>query len=306
MKFYTFLFLSYLSFNLYAQNCNYNVNVNFFSGAITNVEQMVAHEISVSRPGNTPGPNCGDYRIYAGKGQANSYDRKAYNGSNFVSYNIYTNVSGGAIVKDFPDAGAGEFLSGSVPQPNTPVPTEFFVRIPDILSIFATPAGVYTDVIPFNVYAVRNNGRVEFQTQRFMTLSINIPRYAELSLVSQNAPHDSNSTVYTMDFGTLQSNTELSADLIVVGNVGFSVMMSSLNGSRLMNQQASVPYQIKVGQAPYLSLSPAGAHFQTAMRYSGTQVQGVRYPLRVRLGQVSSQLPTGLYQDTITVTIQVW
>lgn len=306
MKYLTLIFFLFLNFDLQAQNCNYNANVDFFSGTVSNVEQMVTHKITVSRPGNTPGPNCGNFRVYAGKGQANSYDRKAYSGSHFVSYNIYTSVSGGSIIKDFGDAGLGEFLSASVPQPNSPEEVPFYIRLPDILSIFAKPAGVYTDVIPLNIYAVRNNGNIQFQTQRFMTVSINIPRYAELSLVSQNAPHDPNSTVYTMDFGQLQTNAELMADLIVVGNVGFSVLMSSQNGSQLMNQQASVPYQIKVGQAPYLSLSPAGAHFQTAMRYNGTQIQGERYPIRVRLGTVASQLPTGQYQDTVTVTIQVW
>jgi spore coat protein U-like protein len=306
MKCLMFMFLLFMSFNLYAQHCNYGVNVNYFPATVSNVEQMIAHKITITRPNNTPEPNCGNFRVYAGKGLANSYDRKAYSGSNFISYNIYTSVSGGSILKDYGDAGPGEFLSGSASQVNTPQDIEFFIRLPDILSIFSTPAGVYTDVIPFNVYAVRNNGNIQFQTQRFMTVSINIPRYAELSLVSQNAPHDPDSTVYTMDFGQLQSNSVLAADLIVVGNVGFSVLMSSQNGSRLVNQQANVPYQIKVGQAPYLSLSPAGAHFQTAMRYSGTNVQGQRFPLRVRLGNVSSQLPTGLYQDTVTVTIQVW
>lgn len=306
IKLTTYLLSFILTSLLYAQDCNYNVNINSFAATLTTSPQVEAHTLTLSRPTNSSTANCQNFRVYAGKGGANNYDRKAFFGPHFVSYNIYSQVNLGNIVKDYPDAGPGEFLEGSVVQPNVNETIELYFSLPDIKSIFSTPAGVYTDVVPINIYRVRANGDIEFQTARFVTISIQIPRHAELSLVPQNAPHDPQSTVYTMDFGTLQSHSEMAADLMIVGNVGFSVLMSSQNGSSLTNNQDHVPYQIRVGQDSFFSLSPAGSTFQVAMRHTGTNLQGQRYPLRVRLGNVPSNLSTGTYQDVITITVQAW
>lgn len=286
--------------------CNFDASVDFFGAVLNNQDQVLAHEFQVIRRPPSPPPFCGSFRVYAGKGNTNSYERRAYSGSFSVRYNLVQSANSGNILKDYPDAGPGEYLSGSLSSNDTPVPTTFYVTLPDLISIFSTPPGVYTDVVPFHVYSVSNSGDVTFRTSRYMTLSIQIPRYTELSLVPTQAPHDPSSTVYTMDFGQLSSQSELSADLIIVGNVGFSVMMSSQNGSRLVNQNSHVSYQLKIADQSYRSLSPAGSLHQVAMRTSGTSPQGQRYPLRVRLGQVANDLAKGVYQDQVTITVQAW
>jgi len=183
------------------------------------------------------------------------------------------------------------------------------VGFPDLDSIFTqSPSGVYTDVVPIQFYRVRSNGQVEYDTTRYLTISFNLPRYAELSIVPENSPHDASSTTYVMNFGTMVQNEELRADLYVKGNVGYGVMLSSMNGGKLMptsGGNSSVPYQIRVGNSGYLTPSPAGAQFTVAQRYFGTSSSGERYNLRVRLGNFS-QLDDGDYQEVITITVQAW
>lgn len=292
---------------LYAQfNC-YDVDLNSsFSAAASRQEQILSHETSVRRSGFSPAPFCRDYEIYFGTGSANSYQRRAFSGNNSIPYNIYADASKGSVLKDFPDATAGEFLSGRASSRNRSYTEIFYISVPEITSIFSQPPGVYTDVIPINYYARSMFGTADFQTTRFLTIQIQIPRFVELSLVPENAPHDPNSTTYLMDFGAMNTNDEMGADLRVVGNVGFGVMMSSTNGSKLVNNNSSVDYQVKVGSGGYQSLAPAGSLYQMAQNSSGTSLNGKRFNLRVRLGQVDDSLESGTYEDVITITIQAW
>lgn len=304
LSFLTFFALT-LSVKVNAQGCGYNANVGTFTAALNDNTQVLEHGLSLLRTSNST-PNCSNFRVYFGKGNANSYERKAFSGSNGLSYNLYRTVGLGDMLKDFPDAGPGEFIAGNLPSSNTSFPQSFFVSLPNMTTVFALPPGVYTDVVPINFYAVRNNGAIEFQTARFLTISIEVPRYVELSLVPENAPHNPTSTSYLMDFGNMTSYQELAADLRIVGNVGFGVMMSSLNGGVLLNNPDSVAYQIKVGQGSYRSLSPAGSLHQVAQRNAGTNLEGERYNLRVKLGQLAQGLKGGEYQDVVTITIQAW
>jgi|GEM_PF-1418005 spore coat protein U-like protein len=297
----------FCSSEIYAQNCGYQVDLNYsFSAEADSDEQVVSQATTITRPNNSPTPRCKDYQVYFGKGNSNSYQRKAYSGNESISYNIYADASKGSILKDYPDATPGEFLEGSAPSKNTPYSENYYVSVPDISSIFSRGPGVYVDVIPINYYAKRNNGNIDFQTSRYISIQIRIPRYVELSLVPENAPHNPNSTSYLMNFGLMSDQEELGADLRVVGNVGFGVLMSSSNGSKMLNGNSSVDYQIKVGNSNggYRSLSPAGSLHQVAQSNSSTSLNGKRYNLKVRLGAVDDNLESGVYDDVITITIQ--
>lgn len=293
----------------WGQNCNYSVGLGNFTGNVGPVAQTVEHTATVTRPTNSSTANCTNYRVYFGKGNANSYQRRAYSGNSSLTYNLYRTVNQGNILKDFGDALTGEFLSGAVPTPNVAGSISFFVGFPDLNSIFTqSPAGVYTDVVPINFYQVRQNGNVEYVTTRNLTISFNLPRYAELSIVPENSPHDANNTTYVMDFGTIEPSEELRADLWVKGNVGYGVMLSSMNGGQLRlsaGGTSAVPYQIRVGSGSYFTPAPAGTQFTVAQRNAGTSTAGERYNLRVRLGNFG-QLEDGDYQEVITITVQAW
>lgn len=290
-----------------AQDCNYQVDLaGSLTGSLKREQRVVEESFTITRPNNSSTPRCQNTEIYFGKGQANSYERKAYSGTSSVDYNIYASSALGSVLKDYPDANPGEFISVLTPDRNVPISKSFFIKLVSLDSVFSTRPGVYNDVVPVNFYSRRNNGQIELQTTRFISILIEVPRFVELSLVPENSPHNPNSTSYMMNFGQMNSGQELGADLRVVGNVGFGVMMSSANGSKLVHANDSVDYQIKVGQAGYQSLAPAGALYQVAKRNQSTSLDGQRYNLKVRLDQVDESLKSGTYEDVITITIQAW
>src|SRR5690606_27438395 len=156
--------------------------------------QTLPYSLTLTRGQNSSNPNCANYHLYFSKGSANSYQRRAYSGSNSLPYNLYRDINRANILKDYGDAGASEFITGYAPNKFTPYTSTWYVGVPSLYENFTgAPAGVYTDTLPVNIYQVRNNGDIEFQTARWITLSFTIPRYVELSIVPQNQPHDATS-----------------------------------------------------------------------------------------------------------------
>ena len=292
-----------------AYDCGYTIQMNSFLGDVKDNAQTNPHSATLTRGSGSNDNQCKRYQVYFGKGYSNSYQRRAYSGLNSLTYNIYRTVNQGNILKDYGDAGAGEFIDAQSPTQQTPSTITFAISIPDLDDIFtSSPSGVYTDVVPLNFYSVNPGEVPKYQTTRYLTLSFRLPRYAELSIVPENSSHNPTSTTYVMDFGNIEQNEELRADLWVKGNVGYGVMMSSMNGSKLVSTagpSSTVPYTIRVGSGSYTTLSPAGNAFTMAQRFFGTNTQGERYNMRVKLGSFG-QLEGGDYQDIITVTIQAY
>ncbi len=288
-------------------DCGYTINMGSFMAAVREDAQVLPHSLTLERTQSSEN-NCGTYRLYFGKGYANSYQRRAYSGIRSVTYNLHPTINTGNILKERGDAGPNEYIVGQAPSKNVPYTSSWYVSVPSLYSLFSSPAGVYTDVVPIYVYQVKSNGDVDYETTRYLTLSFTIPRFVELSLVPENANHDPSATTYVMDFGELSPGEELRADLRVMGNVGYGVSITSLNGGRLMNgMDTGVPYQIRVGSANYFTPTPAGSPHQVAQRYFGTDTDGERYNLRVKIGNfTSSALSGGDYQDVVTITVQAW
>ncbi len=295
----------FLTSQAWAQDCNYSVNLGNFTASVQPVAQVLPHTFTVSRPINSSESNCPTYYAYFAKGQANSYQRLAFSGANSLRYNLYRNVNMGNVLKDFGDAGPSEFLIGSVPQPNTPNTSTMFVEVLDQASTFSIPPGVYTDTLPINIYALRNNGNIEYQRSAWFTLSFTITRYAEVSIVPVNAPHDPAATTYVMNFGVMSPQQELQADLRVKANVPYGIWVSSLNGGQLRKvpHTTPVPYQIKIGNTNFMT--PTTSNQWVLNEGSPSSSSGRPYPLTVRLGNFGS-LDDGDYEEAVTITVQAY
>lgn len=312
MKIIIFFILLIISKNSFSQDCAYNISTDFyFPVTISDSQQTLPYSLVLSRGQTSNGPSCENYRLYFGKGNANSYQRQAFSGSNTINYNLYKEINRSTILKDFSDAGSTEFITGYAPSKLTPYTSTWYVGVPNIYDNFSSsPAGVYTDVIPVNIYHIKNNGSVEFQTARHVTLSFTVPRFVEMSIVDQNQPHDSSSTTYTMDFGEISSNQQLQADLRVVGNVGYSVSLTSANGGVLKNTNPSsssqISYSIQIGNGSFFSPTNANSPYFLFDTNTPTTIAGNRYPLRVRLATVLADPEDGDYAESITFTIQAY
>lgn len=289
---------------LAGDTCDFSISVDNFVGEIQTQEQAATHGFTVSTEKNSG--NCKNFRAYFGRGNANSYNRKAFSGNKTVNYNIYKESALNTVLKNHGDAGAGEFLAGNLPNRNTNYNFNFFFKLIDLDSVFSNGPGYYNDLIPISFYTVKNNGNLDYQTTRYMNVAIVIPRYAELSLGPANAPHDPSSTNYIMNFGTLEENEAQNAVLNVKGNVGFGVYMSSQNGGKLLNAPAEIPYTINVNNLGFRSLSNPGQSHYITQRNSGTPETGSAFPVQVKIGNVPSNPKSGDYDDVITITIDAW
>ncbi|MBY0515832.1 MAG: spore coat protein U domain-containing protein [Bacteriovoracaceae bacterium] len=297
------ILLTFLPLLAYADpDCDYEITLGNFTAAIQDVAQVIPQTLSLRREGNSN--NCETYELYFGKGQANSYQRMAYSNGYSIPYNLYRTVSLGTVLKDYGDAGINEFLTGTVMRDST-VNATWYVEVKSKDNIFNVPPGTYTDTLPVRAYNLRNSGVSDFQTARWMTLSFIIPRYAEVSVVPVNGPHNSSSTVYIMDFGEMQPQQELQADLVVKANVPYGMNISSQNGGFLQKTPATtnVPYQIKVGNGNWVT--PPTYPYWLGQESSGSPQNGRRYNLRVKLGNFTN-LDDGDYQETVTITVTAY
>jgi spore coat protein U-like protein len=304
MKIMLLLLLTIILPKAHAQSCNINASVANFTMTLISSEQAVAHPIQVSRGSNST--NCQNIRLYFGKGNANSYNRKVYQGSINFSYNIFKESGLLTVLKDQGDATASEYIEGSLPSVNSNIPFNFYLKLIELNSVFGSAPGYYHDLIPIHIYTVRTNGTEDYQTTRYMNVSIIIPRYAELSLGPAGSPHDPNSTSHVMNFGTLTSNDQQMAALKVKGNVPFGIYMSSLNGGKIVNNTSFVPYTIKLGNSLFMSLSTPNQNYYMTQHNSGTNMSGENFNIHVKLGIVPPNATTGDYEDIVTVTVEAW
>mgnify|MGYP002152372033 CR=1 FL=1 len=304
----TFILLLFLSVivgqKLHAQNCNFNITSSNFVGEVQNNEQVVSYEFQLRRGRNSN--NCRNFRAYFGKGNANSYSRKVFNGSKTVNYNLYQDSGVNNILKDFGDANTGEYLEGNLLNRNTDYTFRVYIKIPNLDSVFSNGPGYYNDLIPINFYGVKNNGSVIYQKSAYVNIQIIIPRFAELSVGPIGASHDPSSTQYTLDFGSIQNNESLQASLNVKGNVGFGIYMSSMNGGKLINNNSFINYLVKVGNSNQINLSNPGQSYYMTQRNNGTPQSAESFPVTVQLQTLSPNAESGKYVDVITITVNAW
>ena len=289
---------------VFSQNCDYSLSVGNFVGTIQAAEQAKDHPVTLSRGSNNN--NCQNFRIFFSQGNANSYSRKVFNGPQHINYNLYQESALNNVLKDFGDAGSGEYISGNLPSRNTNYNFDFFVKLINLDSVFNNGPGYYNDLIVISVYSVHSNGNLIHQKTAYMNLQIIIPRFAELSLGPVGSTHDPSATSYLMDFGTLTSHDEKMANLIVKGNVGFGIYMASQNGGYINNLPTQIPYTIKVGNGNYMALTNPGQSYYITQNNTGTAITGQNYPIRVKLGTMPINPKNGIYTDVITVTVTAW
>ncbi len=293
-----------VSYCAYAQNCNYNINASNFVSQIQDNEQIVSYHFEIRRGSNSN--NCRTFRAYFGKGNANSYSRKVFNGNKSINYNIYSDSGLNNVVKEYGDANLGEYVEGFLPNRNSYYSFTVYIRVTNLNSVFSNGPGYYNDLIPISFYGLKSNGDVLYQRTAYVNMQIIIPRYAELSIGPVGASHDPSNTNYTMNFGTIQNNESMNASLIVKGNVGFGIYMASMNGGKLINNNSFINYLVSVGNSNTTSLNNPGQSYYMTQRNNATSQAGESFPITVQLQTLSPNAESGNYSDVITITVNAW
>jgi hypothetical protein len=286
--------------------CNFSVSSSGITETVGSTNVEVVESLSASRPPGTDLNNCGYAYFFFSKGNANSYNRRAFNSQGeSISYNLYKGMSKFGTLKDPYDFNnSNEYLSTYLQYPNSTIQNQFYFYLPAVSNSTMTRGGTYTDNININVF----RGGVYspwayFEFNRTIPITIVVPKVINISLVDSGQNIDLNSTYKNLDFGTLETNEEMSFDLMVASNAGYRISFSSLNNGKLDNLQRGIKldYTVKVAGSN-INLSNSSTIPTLVAQGSGiTGNAGTRIPVNVKIGTVNDN-QWGDYQDYITIT----
>lgn len=303
LSFFPLLFLS--KWVLAAPVCDYHFQIDNATIMVSESEQVVQQDMTIWRGQNSPAGRCDIYRVYFGKGSANSYQRMAYNSNgDSVSYNLHPKINQSSVLKDINDAiNNNERLEGKAPEKHTIYTRSFYISAPSISTQNFPAAGFYSDSVQITIYGYnQNSGNYNFEETKPFTISFLIPQRLFVSLIDEGGVFDRNATSKVLDFGNLTQPQTKGADLRVVSNTPYEVMVSSMNNGRLKHAKGEViPYIFQVNGGN-VSLTNS-ANVPVKIGEGGlTTTAGTLYNLKIQASASVEDKISGLYQDSITIT----
>ncbi len=249
----------------------------------------------------------GTYFVTFSPGQSGDFNaRLAVGGSGqFLNYQIYDTYPGGSVLKDLTGSPtSSEVISGSyvTSNGNQIFNHSFTVVIPENQ---LPGAGTYTDTLIMTLY----KGTVDtYETGPTYSIpisfTVSIPTVLKLSLVPAGNPFDEFSVSLNLNFGTLFSGNVYvqTADLIVQGNTGYNVDVTSQNGGVLkhLTLTDTVPYAFTVDGASVPL--PAGTPTPIAAAEPIPPAEGEIYELSFQIDTIGTAA-TGDYSDNLSFTL---
>lgn len=285
--------------------CSYNVQLGNSAIQVSDDDQVIQHELQLSRGAGSSSDTCSNYRIFFSKGQANSYQRQAINPDGVsINYNLHKDINQNGILKEFADAlSETERLQGSMPDVEVFYNNPFYISIPGISSQNFPPYGSYTDNVQVSLYALNSTtGQYGFEKAVSFSNTFNVPQRLFISLVDTGGPFDASSTTRVMDFADLTQPSSKAADLIVLSNTPYEVFMSSTNNGVLKHSKGeTINYTLSLNGS-IINLSTSASSPVTVSSGGATTASGNRNSLQVEITGNNTLKPSGLYQDTITIT----
>lgn len=305
-----FLVLLFLTTSVFAQgggqggqgDCQMSLSLTNAIITPTSEGQIVEQNYIVSRASNND-VRCVFFRLYFSKGLANSYQRKAYNISNDTyDYNLHKSTNLNGVLKEFADATVNnEYIRLPMPARNVNFTGSFFIYVPSSTSQNFPPAGNYTDNVSVSLYRENNSGLQALQLTQPLTVTITMPTEINVSLVDQGATFDPNSTMKTLNFGTIQQNAELRTDLMVDSNTPYKINISAQNNGKMLNGGEAIDYLLTFNSSP-VDLSSSQSQPVTVVNTSPARGVKDRYPISVKVLSDPEDKAAGIYEDSITIT----
>ncbi len=215
-----------------------------------------------------------------------------------MDYQIFDNAVDRLIIKDLvasPDA--SELITGTAIIGGTDVPFEAAV-----LQSQMVPPGLYQDSVTVLLYEGAN-GVDGLKETAPMGISVDVPAFVTLSLVTTGGAFDPALDTMTLDFGALAQGGQRDMEVLVRANVNFGVDVESANLGSLSNidigDPSTVPYQMTVDASPVdLSAGPVNV----VSDVGPTPLGGNRYAVVFTIGSLGGA-SAGAYEDVLTVTV---
>lgn len=285
--------------------CNYQfnqnqINVNYNGSAIE-----IPFTINAQRPGqgqSSPPGFCSRIAFFFGTGNANSYNRRVFQGGSYLNYTL-ENVNSTGTLKAFGDhSSSNEFLSVNIDY-NQSKTLQGVFKIP--IQGGLPNKGLYQDVVNVTAYGYINDNANQQGMTKQLVINVQVQDFMELSIVPVGSAHNSSSTSAILNFGALAQNQELSADLIVRANSGYRVKVGSQNNGYFKHatQNATIPYKLYFAGSDINLNGTSGNPMSAAYNSNSTPASGNRYNMKVRVGALASNQVNGDYSDTITVMV---
>lgn len=302
MKFLILILMS-LSFNIYAQDCRYNLHMNNAVIEVLDNSQVIQQTFTLDRDNTGSGSSkCNNYRVFFGKGLANSYQRKAYSlqGAQYA-YNLHKLVNQSGVLKERNDAvTSNEFVEGIAPNRNQTYSNSFFISVPGKASSTVS-SGFYYDVVQIALYS-RDGSELTYETTDNLTLLFYINQTVQVSIVDEGGTFDASSTSKVLDFGYISQNAEKGADLRVVSNGSYQIKISSQNnGEMKLGSSDTIDYSLRVNGSTVNLASSASSPVLIGSG-NATGSQGALYNLKVKIIENPQNKSAGMYQDILTIT----
>jgi spore coat protein U-like protein len=284
--------------------CGFNLSVNTANVQLNETIQVIQQGLSLDKTSNSS--HCLYYSIYFGKGQANSYQRMAYNSNNqSITYNLYSAINMSGILKDFGDAlASNEYLQGQAPSKDSTYTNTFYISVPGLSTQNSPASGTYRDTVPVTLYSSgKNDNSYNFERVANLVVALIVAQKIDISVVDEGGAFDPTATNKVIDFGFIQQNQEKGVDLRVVSNTPYEIKISSSNNSVLKQSQGnSIAYALKVNGGQ-VSLNNSQSTPVSIGSGSGTGgATGDKYNLRVQITEITVNKAAGTYQDVITIT----
>jgi spore coat protein U-like protein len=219
------------------------------------------------------------------------------NGGATLRYQIYRDNTLGAVLRDTPEAGSNEVLSGFIANQQS-LPMQFYLSIPPLQVV---DPDHYDDKIELRVYegTVAEPVLNDSQTLNFRA---EVPMVGELSF--NGGVFDNSARSTTLRFQPAQTGATGSVTLWARSNAGYILSAESQNGGVLRYTDPTVsdviPYTLRVDGATVPLVQ--GQSYPVAARADATNASGWQHQFDFTLGTVDMQEP-GEYRDVVTVTM---
>lgn len=192
-------------------------------------------------------------------------------GSSTIPVQIFTNSSRTNVMKNLLDAStSSDVIGGNFPQNSGPdwIDLPFYVQLS---TGGYQQSGFYSQNFTVRVFAGNFNDYQQIASST-LSLTYNMQKSIDLSIVSTGAAFNIYSTNHLMDFGFLTQGEVQTCDLIINYNAGYRLTVISLRQGRMKHTTLNdtIPYTLNLGGTD-LNLS-LGIYFMPAVY--GVVLQG--------------------------------
>lgn len=260
-----------------------------------------------------PSVEC-NYWVGFSRGQAATYDRRLFSGSEQLDYEVFKTQSSSPLnLKSYPDAvSLGEVYTGRFDRGGTNPNQQTFTTRPQMIPPLPGPfnlkrPGNYSDTLQIRVFegTFPPSGAPLEVANAMQSYSYNVPPLSIVSLLDTGAPYtEPPMTLKTINFGTLTSGKLMSFDMVLLYNSGYRVKLTSQHGSRMKHDTRStyVPYTMALNGVPATLNAGQPVQVLSGAGVSPSAPTGLRVPVSVTVGTVAGSF-AGTYGDSITIEV---